>query len=74
MVNAYGADAVRLYLLDSPLVHAEDLFFKEEGVKGVLRDIFLPWYNAYRFLIQNIMRWEKLNGKKFFYDEHLTLG
>ena len=51
MVKDYGADAIRLYMINSCLVRAEPLSFKEEGVKGVVRDIFLPWYNAFRFLI-----------------------
>lgn len=37
--------------MKSGLVKGESLNFKDEGVKDVIRDIFLPWYNAYRFLI-----------------------
>ena len=59
MVDDYGADPVKLYLINSPIVRAEELRFKEEGVKKMVRDVFLPWYNAYRFLVQNIQRWEK---------------
>lgn len=36
------------------MVRADNLRFKEEGVKEILKDLFLPWYNAYRFFIQNI--------------------
>jgi len=61
----YGADACRLYLCNSPVVRAETLKFKEEGVLGVVREIFLPWYNAYRFLIQNISRYEQDTGSSF---------
>jgi len=50
MVNKYGADAIRLYMINSPLVRAEPMNFKEDDLKGVIRDIFLPWYNVYRFL------------------------
>ncbi len=58
IINKYGADAIRIYLANSPLVRAETLNFKEDGVKAVIRDVILPWYNAYRFLIQNIQRYE----------------
>ncbi len=51
IINLYGADAMRLYLMKSGLVKGESLNFKDDGVKDVIRDIFLPWYNAYRFLI-----------------------
>ena len=47
----HGADAVRLYLCNSPVVRAESLKFEEDGVRGIVREIFLPWFNAYRFLI-----------------------
>lgn len=51
VINAYGADAMRLYLINSGLVKAQSLNFKEEGVSEVIKNVFLPWYNAYRFLI-----------------------
>lgn len=47
------------------MVRAEPLKFKEEGVFAVVKDVFLPWYNAYRFLVQNVMRWEIDSGSKF---------
>ncbi len=28
----------------------------------------MPWFNAYRFLIQNISRWEKSTGHNFTFD------
>jgi len=56
VINAHGADALRMYLINSPVVRAEELRFKEEGVKDVVRDVMLPWYNAYRFLVQQVRR------------------
>ena len=66
--HSFGAYACRLYLCNSPVVRAEPLKFSSEGVKGIVRDVFLPWYNAYRFLIQNITRLEKSTGKNFVFD------
>jgi len=63
VVNKYGADALRLYLINSPVVKAESLKFKESGVLAVLKEVFLPWYNAYRFLFQNIEQFEKDEGE-----------
>lgn len=65
VIDKYGADALRLYLINSPVVRAEPLRFKEEGVFAVLKDVFLPWYNAYRFLIQNLTRVENETGIAF---------
>ncbi|KAL1377040.1 hypothetical protein pipiens_016528 [Culex pipiens pipiens] len=42
MVHKYGADALRLYLINSPDVRAENLRFKEDGVKDIMKDVFLP--------------------------------
>lgn len=69
IVNKYGADALRLYLINSPVVRAECLRFKEEGVRDVLKDVFLPWYNSYRFLVQNIHMYEKTWNQQFIYSE-----
>lgn len=68
IAHTFGADACRLYLCNSPVVRAEPLKFSENGVKGIVRDVFLPWFNAYRFLIQNISRLEKTTQKNFDYD------
>lgn len=51
VVKKYGADAVRLYLLHSPAVKGEDLCFKESGVELVLRQILIPFWNAYSFFV-----------------------
>ena len=51
----------RLYLINSPVVRAESLKFQEPGVRDVVKDVFLPWFNAYRFLIQNVIRLEKVS-------------
>lgn len=64
VVDKFGADALRLYLINSPVVRAENLRFKEEGVRDVLKDVFLPWYNAYRFFVQNVLI---LNSVSFSY-------
>ena len=67
VIDKYGADALRMYLVNSPVVRAESLKFKEEGVLGVVKEVFLPLYNAFRFFLQNIERWEG-GGRKFLPD------
>lgn len=69
VVKKFGADALRLYLINSPVVRAENLRFREEGVRDILKDVFLPWYNAYRFLVQNILLFEKAHEEKYVYSE-----
>jgi len=65
LIEKHGADALRLYLVNSPVVRAEPLKFKEEGVHAVVKDVFLPWFNAFRFCCQNIKRWECATGHTF---------
>eukprot|EP00301_Raphidiophrys_heterophryoidea_P026968 c9418_g1_i3.p1 GENE.c9418_g1_i3~~c9418_g1_i3.p1 ORF type:complete len:1211 (+),score=221.13 c9418_g1_i3:517-3633(+) len=74
IVHLYGADALRLYLINSPVVRAERLLFKEKGVAGVLKDVMLPWHNAYRFLVMSILAFESRTGSKFVADSSRVLA
>ena len=74
MTEKVGADAVRMYLANSGLVRAETLNFSEAGVKMVVTKVFLPWYHSYRFLLQNINRWEASTKKNFHWDPKLKYG
>lgn len=49
VINEHGADAIRLYMIDSPAVKAEELRFAEKGVREIVRRILLRWWNAYSF-------------------------
>ncbi|PJD97966.1 MAG: isoleucine--tRNA ligase [Parachlamydia sp.] len=51
VVEKYGADAIRLYMMHSPAVRGDDLSFSEKGVELVLRQILIPMWNAYSFFI-----------------------
>ena len=51
ILDVYGADALRLYMIYSPVVRAENLRFSEGGVKQILRDLLIPWWNAYSFFV-----------------------
>eukprot|EP00188_Purpureofilum_apyrenoidigerum_P000327 Plantae.Rhodophyta-Purpureofilum_apyrenoidigerum.ctg11373.p1 GENE.Plantae.Rhodophyta-Purpureofilum_apyrenoidigerum.ctg11373~~Plantae.Rhodophyta-Purpureofilum_apyrenoidigerum.ctg11373.p1 ORF type:complete len:562 (-),score=111.21 Plantae.Rhodophyta-Purpureofilum_apyrenoidigerum.ctg11373:245-1903(-) len=62
VVRSYGADALRLYLINSPAVRAEPLRFREAGVRDVVKDVMLPWFNAYRFLMQNARQLSAASG------------
>ena len=67
ILDTYGADALRLYMISSPVVRAEDLCFTEDGVKHALRHLLLPWWNAYSFFVTyaRIDHWlpDASNGK-----------
>lgn len=65
IINNYGSDALRLYLINSPVVRAEVLKFQEEGVSDVLRNVLIPWFNAFRFFMQSVQRWERATNSRF---------
>jgi isoleucyl-tRNA synthetase len=49
MLDAFGADALRAYLIDSPVVRAEELRFEEAGLKEIVRTVVLPYWNVLSF-------------------------
>ncbi len=51
VIEKHGADALRAYLINSPLVRAEPLRFSEAGVKEVVRTVLLPLQNAWSFFV-----------------------
>ncbi|MDE0691462.1 MAG: isoleucine--tRNA ligase [Gammaproteobacteria bacterium] len=50
LMETFGADAVRLCLMTSGLVRAEEQRFTDDGVRDMVRRALLPWHNAYSFL------------------------
>jgi isoleucyl-tRNA synthetase len=66
VIDKLGADAVRLYMLNSAAVKAEDLRFSEKGVEQTLRQVLIPMWNAFVFLstYAKIYRWQPHPMKK----------
>ena len=48
--DTYGADAMRWYLLSSPVVRGGDLVVGESGIRDAVRQVLLPLWNAWSFL------------------------
>jgi len=44
-----GADALRAFLINSPVLRAEPMRFSSEGVAEVVRTVLLPMWNTYSF-------------------------
>ncbi len=49
VLDEFGADALRAYLINSPIVKGEPLRFSEDGVREVVRTVLLPLWNSYSF-------------------------
>jgi len=49
IINKYGADALRYYLLSSPVIRAEDINFAEKSVDEVVKKVIQRLNNVYSF-------------------------
>ncbi|MBU2616737.1 MAG: isoleucine--tRNA ligase, partial [Nanoarchaeota archaeon] len=49
LIDKYGVDALRFYLMSSPLMNAENLNFSDKGVDEAYKRVILIAYNALRF-------------------------
>ena len=68
LMETYGADALRLYLINTGLVKAEEQRFADSGVKDMVRRALLPWYNAFKFCAT----YAKVDGWNA--DQHMKFG
>lgn len=55
IIDNFGSDSLRLYLINSPVVRGDDLKFDEDGVRAISRDVLRLWYSSYHFLTQSIL-------------------
>ncbi|GIQ88261.1 hypothetical protein KIPB_010467 [Kipferlia bialata] len=65
ILGKHGADALRMYLVNSPAVRAEPLKFRADGVKDVVKDVLLKLFNSYRFFGQQLERHDLTSGSAF---------
>lgn len=49
ILNKYGSDVLRYYLLSSPVVAAENLNFSERDMSDIQRNVFRMLWNSYSF-------------------------
>jgi isoleucyl-tRNA synthetase len=68
LVEKYGADSVRLFLINSPVVRGDNLRFREEGVRDVLSNVILKWINSLNFYLNQVELFDQATGTKFMYD------
>lgn len=51
ILNKYGSDVLRYYLLSSPVVAAENLNFSERDMSDIQRNLFRMLWNSYSFFM-----------------------
>lgn len=71
LMDKFGADAMRFYLMNSPVVEAQDLRFSDAGVEEVVKKVILPLWNTYSFFTTyaNIDNFEP-KTKNIYYVRH----
>ena len=62
--DKYGADTLRFYLMNSQLMKAQDLNFKEESVKEIYRKVIM--------ILQNVNRFYQMFGNEYKFDSTKT--
>ncbi|KAF2635767.1 hypothetical protein P280DRAFT_553617 [Massarina eburnea CBS 473.64] len=68
VMDSYGSDALRLYLINSPVVRAETLRFNELGVKEIVSKVLLPLWNSFQFFDQQVALLKKVADLHFTFD------
>ena len=66
VMQTYGGDALRLYLMGSPVMKGEDVNFSNDGVPEVTRGFMLILWNCYKYFVDyaNIFGWScEVNGR-----------
>ena len=48
--DTYGADAMRWYLMSSPILRGGDFSVTEQGIRDTVRQVILPVWNSWYFL------------------------
>lgn len=66
ILDKYGSDALRYYLLSSPVVAAENLNFSERDLSDIVRNVFRMLWNSYSFFMTYaaIDNWEPKENAK----------
>ncbi|MDN6794876.1 MAG: isoleucine--tRNA ligase, partial [Propionibacterium sp.] len=49
--DQYGSDAMRWFLMSSPVVRGGNLVVTEDGIRDTVRQVLLPLWNAYYFFV-----------------------
>ncbi len=70
IIQQHGADALRLYYINSPLIKGEELRFDDQGPKEMVKQILLPLKNAYSFFT-SYAQLDHWNDKKSLVSDHL---
>lgn len=66
MLSKYGGDALRLYLMSTPVMRGEDALISEEQYRNQVKNFLLLLWNTYNYFVSyaNVQNWEPKNKTK----------
>ncbi len=66
MLEKYGGDALRLYLMSTPVMRAEDTAISEVQYRDQVRNYLLTLWNVYNYFVTyaNLEKWEPKNSEE----------
>lgn len=66
MLQKYGGDALRLYLMNTPVMRAEDVAISEEQYRNEVKNYLLTLWNVYNYFVtySNLEGWMPNNKTK----------
>ncbi|MBU2036450.1 isoleucine--tRNA ligase [Patescibacteria group bacterium] len=75
MLEKYGGDALRLYLMGSPVMHGEDIRISEEEYRNQIKNFLLTLWNSYNFFITyaNLDNWKPSKKDFDINDKNLSI-
>lgn len=51
VIDSMGADALRLYFANSPIVNGEEVIFNDRFVKEIVSTVLLPFWNSVKYFL-----------------------
>ena len=68
VIDKYGADALRLYLINSPVVRAEPTRFKETSLRETVGNVLRPLWNSFKFFDEQVALLKKTQKIDFVFN------
>ena len=73
ILDKYGSDALRLYLISSTASEGEPLRFKETDVYNMNKNVFIPIGNSLKFLKDHITKYKSSNQCESLFENLTTI-
>lgn len=69
LISKYGGDALRLYLLSTPVMKGEDIRISEEAYRNQVREMLIPLWNISTYYFSNLKQNYLIGENEFILSE-----